>query len=90
MAAGRGDATLMLSAVGKRLRLVGYKPLPDIYDQPTATLDATMSLELVGASRVKLTAKNLLDPVIRQLQGEQEISSYRRGRVYSIAYVYGS
>ena len=90
MAGGRGDATVMLSSVGKRLRLVGYKPLPDIYDQPTATLDATIGLALYGASRVKLTAKNLLDPVIRQLQGDQEIASYRRGRVYSIAYVYGS
>ena len=72
------------------LRLVGYKPLPDIYDQPLTTLDASVSIPLLGVSRVKLTGKNLLDPLIRQLQGPQEIVSARRGRVYSIAYVYGS
>ena len=89
-AGGRGDANLMLSASGKRLRLVGYQPMPDIYDQPTATLDAAMSLSMFGGSRVKLTAKNMLDPLIRSLQGGHEITSYHRGRVYSIAYVYGS
>ena len=90
LAGGRGDATVLLSAAGKRLRLLGYAPMADIYDQPTASLDATMSLGVAGLSRIKLSAKNILDPQIRQLQAGHEISSYHRGRAYSVAYVYGS
>ena len=87
---GRGDATLLLSAIGKRLRTIGYEPLPDIYDRPTQSLDATMSISLLGGSRVKLAGRNLLDPRVRRLQGTREISSYRAGRSYSIACSFGS
>jgi hypothetical protein len=87
---GHGDANLMFSAAGKRLRVLGYKPMPDIYDQPAATIDATIAMALGGASRIKLSARNLLDPRIVSLQGDREITTYRRGRVFAIAYTYGS
>ena len=41
-------------------------------------------------ARIKLAAKNLLDPRIQQLQQGQEVSGFRRGRSYSIAFSYGS
>jgi hypothetical protein len=40
--------------------------------------------------RIKVAAKNLLDPRIQQLQGGREVSGYRAGRSYSIALSYGS
>jgi len=86
---GRMDATVMVSATGRRLRLVGYAPLPDVYEQPVATLDATVNLAAVAGSRVKVSAKNLLDPVIRELQGTHETVSFRRGRSFSIGVSHG-
>jgi len=88
-ATGGGDASIMTNAIGRRLQTLGLS-LPDVYEQPIVTLDATVSLRLFHVSRVKLAAKNLLDPRIRLLQGNREVSSYNVGRSYSIAYSYGS
>jgi len=87
---GRLDATVLLNSVGKRLRALGHTPLPDTYEQPTTTIDVTMNVRLLGNARVKLNAKNLLDPEVRRLQGDREQSSYRSGRSYSIALSMGS
>jgi outer membrane receptor protein involved in Fe transport len=86
---GRLDVSLLLNAVGERLRTLGYYPLPDIYEQPFTTLDATMALRVLGNARVKMTARNLLDPEIERLQGDRVASSYRAGRSYSIALTMG-
>ena len=82
---GRLDATIMMNAIGRRLRMLGYDPLPDIYDQPMKSLDATLSMQVLRSSRVRLAARNLYDPTIRRLQGTREVSSYRTGRSYSVA-----
>jgi len=87
---GRLDASVLVNSVGRRLRALGYSPLPDIYEQPFTTLDATMNLRLIGNARVKLSAKNLLDPKIQRLQGDRETSAYRTGRSYSISLSMGS
>lgn len=87
---GRLDATVLLNSVGKRLRVLGYNPLPDAYEQPVTTLDATMNLRLFGDARMKVAARNLLDPEVRLLQGDRVQSSYRSGRSYSIAVSMGS
>jgi outer membrane receptor protein involved in Fe transport len=84
----RVDATVLLGAVGKRLRTLGYL-VADIYDQPTSTLDATLNLTPAKYLRVKLAARNLLDPAIRQLQGEKEVSSYHVGKAYAIEFNFG-
>jgi hypothetical protein len=39
---------------------------------------------------MKLAARNLTNPLVRQLQGEKEVSSYRTGRQYSMAISFGS
>jgi TonB-dependent receptor len=84
------DASVMFNAVGKRLSALGVNPLPDVYAQPTRTLDAAANVSLLRALRVKLSAKNLLDPRYRWLQGGREVSSYRAGRSYSVAFSVGS
>jgi outer membrane receptor protein involved in Fe transport len=87
---GGADGSLLLNATGKRLSTLAVDPLPDIYHQPFATLDATVNFSLLRAYRVKMAAKNLLDPRRQSLQGEREAAAYRAGRSYSIALTYGS
>ena len=51
-ASGTAEATVLLSAVGKRLQALGYSPLPDIYAQPFASLDATAGFAPFHGARV--------------------------------------
>jgi outer membrane receptor protein involved in Fe transport len=83
------NASVLLGGVGKRLRTVGYL-LPDIYDQPTTSLDATVSLVPFHRGRLSASAKNLLNPNVQQLQGEKEVSAYRDGRSYTVAFTFGN
>ena len=83
------EATVLASATGRRLRALGTSELPDIYEQPSGSLDATVGFNL-GRVRWRLAARNLFDPRIRQLQNGTEITGYRRGRSYSIACSTGS
>jgi len=84
------DLTVLLNSTGKRLRALAVEPLPDVYEQPSTTLDATMNGGLFRTVRIKVAAKNLLDPRIQQLQGDREVSGDRAGRTYTIALSYGS
>ena len=87
---GRTNATVLLSATGRRLHALGIQPLPDIYEQPTTSLDAALSFAPLRLARVKLSARNLINPDIQQLQGEKEVSGYHAGRSYSVALSFGS
>jgi hypothetical protein len=80
---------VLLTTTGKRLRALGSSSLPDIYEQPSTSLDATVNVSLPHY-RLKVAARNLLDPRIQQLQGDREVSGYNRGRTYSIAFSTGS
>jgi TonB-dependent receptor len=86
---GRLDATVLFGVTGKRLVALATLPLPDVYQRPTTTLDASVNFAPFRDGRVKLSAKNLLDPRIRRVQGDNEVSGYRAGRSYSIAMSYG-
>ena len=85
----RAEMTVLVSMVGKRLAELGYLPLPDIYEQPFTSLDATLGFTPVPRARFKLSAKNLLDSRVQLLQGGREVSSYHQGRNFSLALSYG-
>ena len=87
---GSTDVSVLASSVGVRLHTLAYNPQPDIYDRPYTTLDIAINLVPFRGSRLKLGAKNLLDPAIRQLQGAREASSYHDGREYGISFTVGS
>jgi outer membrane receptor protein involved in Fe transport len=87
---GGTEAAVLLTAVGRRLAELNNAPLPDIYEAPTSTLDATFSTTLLRRARVKLGARNLLDPRVRRMFGEHEESGYRNGRSFSVALSMGS
>jgi hypothetical protein len=82
------NASVMLGRVGQRLRTVGYL-LPDIDDQPTTSLDATLNYSPFHRGRLSATARNLMNPSVQQLQGGKEVSAYRDGRSYSLALTFG-
>jgi hypothetical protein len=86
----RADVTLLLAATGRRLETLGVFPMPDVYEQPTTSLDLTTNFAPFKGGRLKLAARNLLDPKVRQLQAGQEVSGFRRGRSVSIAFAFGS
>ncbi len=89
-ASGRVDASVLMSAVGKRLEALGLKAIGDVYERPSASLDATLGVAPVRGTRLKLSARNLLDPRIQRLQGGREVTGYRSGRTYSLAFSFGS
>ena len=83
------NASIMYGRVGRRLRTVGYL-LPDIYDQPTTSLDATLNVSPFHRGRLTATAKNLTNPNVQQLQGGKEVSAYRDGRSYTLSLTFGN
>lgn len=86
-----GDLTLLLNSTGRRLRGLGVEELPDVYLEPSTSLDATLTLTpFTKGLRLKLAGKNLLDPAVRQTQGGRVVSEYRAGRSASIALAFGS
>ncbi len=86
---GRADAAVLFGAVGRRLRTLGYL-VPNVFDQPTTSLDATVGFAASHLLHVKLAARNLTDPRIQQLQNTKEVSGYNLGRSYSVALSFGS
>ncbi len=88
--AGRFDTMVLLGITGKRLVQLSESPLGDVCEQPTQSLDATLTLLPWRGLGVKLAARNLLDPRIELRQGGLEVSSHRKGRSYSLSLSYPS
>jgi outer membrane receptor protein involved in Fe transport len=87
----KADATLLLGTVGKRLENLGLYQRPDIYQEPSTTVDATVNWNPAARLRLKLSGKNLFNARERQLQGgDLEYSSLRIGRSYALGLSYGS
>ncbi len=75
---------------GPRL-LITSLTAPDVYEQPSAQFDVTFSQRIGRKLRLKLAARNLLDPEIKRTYGKDEqaiYSSYTRGRTYSLSLNY--
>ncbi|HTO92688.1 MAG TPA: TonB-dependent receptor [Candidatus Sulfotelmatobacter sp.] len=86
---GRTDFSALLSMVGRQLVALGSTPLPDIYQRPYASVDVAANVTPLPDLRLKLAARNLLDPKFEQVQDNNVTSEYRTGRSYAIALVYG-
>lgn len=85
-------ATLSYNIVGERLDLVNYGSLPDVYEQPAGSLNLVVSQRLSDRWKLKLSAKNLLDPDHEKLIGFENFdlvyARYREGRTYSLSLTY--
>jgi hypothetical protein len=81
-------ATLSYNVVGKRLALVQFGSLPDVYEMPAGRLNLVLSQRLSARFRLKFTARNLLDPAREKLVPFEKYDlvydRYRTGRSYSL------
>lgn len=86
------SATVAVNHVGERLSLVTIGTLEDVYERPATQVDVIVSQRLVRGWKMKVAAKNLLDPVHEQTiqHGDQTLvwERYKRGRTYSISFTY--
>jgi outer membrane receptor protein involved in Fe transport len=87
-AKGGWDASVLLSYTGKRLESVGLAPRPDVYDDGTTTLDATVNARVTRVVRMKVSAKNMFDTEYVSRQGDAIVSSYQPGRSFSVGISY--
>src|SRR5262245_23751899 len=87
---GGTEAALLFTATGWRLAELNNSPLPDIYEAPTSSLDATFATTPWAHWRLKFTARNMLDPRVRRMFGDHEESGYYNGRSFSAALSFGS
>lgn len=74
-----------LNVFGRRIESVGAVGQPDVYEEPVPLLDVVAS-QRIGAVKVGLKVKNLLNPLRRLTQTENsedatvhDVFSYRRG-----------
>lgn len=81
-------ATVAFGVVGRRLILVGLGT-PDEFEEPTPQLDFFLSQKLGKHWKLKLSAKNLLDPVYKVTQdwpaGTLPIKSYTKGMSFGLS-----
>lgn len=91
-ASGRSEISLLTSSVGRRLKElkvtdgVGFaqKRSNREFDALT-TLDAAATLTPFTGTRLKFAAGNLLDSVVRELEGTVESRRYTTGRTFSVS-----
>ena len=73
---------------GERLEAAGGEGIPDIYEQPRNSLDATLAFGLPRDVRVKLKGRNLLNDPFRYEQSANGITlvqrDYEVGTTFSI------
>ena len=63
---------------GRRIDEVGNHGIPDVYEQPRSQLDVTLGRRIGSFLRLSFSAKNLLDPDVAFLQGDETYVLWRR------------
>ncbi len=85
-------ATMSFNIVGRRLSLVQFGSLPDVYEQPAPSLNLVFSQQLWRGLRLKLAAKNLIDPDRKKTIGPANTGliyeRYRNGRTFALSLTY--
>ena len=87
------SATLSYNIVGERLDLVVFGPMPDVYEQPAPSLNLVIAQRLSDRWKIKLSAKNLLNPDKEKLisipNGDDLVyNRYTSGRSVSVSISY--
>lgn len=77
---GEREVTASFNRFGERIAQVGIAGAPDILEQPANSLDLVWQEQLSEDWRLRLRARNLLDPAIEYTQGGQTTREFRRGR----------
>jgi TonB-dependent receptor len=84
--ASRFDATVLVSAVGRRLYALGIQPVAkDIYDLPTTTLDAVVNWSPRPHWRMKAAARNLTNVRETRMQGDRPVETRDGTRTFGLS-----
>lgn len=75
---------LLYNVFGKRIAEVGAQGAPDVFEMPVHELDFTYRQKLGKGFELKFVAGNLIDPRVQKIQGDKLVSTYRRGRKFSL------
>lgn len=78
------DIGLLYNIFGKRITEVGVLGMPDVYEQPFSQLDLVVGQKLSSHFAVNFKANNIINPEAKQLQGDQLVQLYRKGRSFSL------
>lgn len=86
------SATLSYNVVGERLALVQFGSMPDVYEQPSPTLNFVLSQRINARWKAKLAAKNLLNSDHEKLISFDDrdlvYERYATGRSFSCSLTY--
>jgi hypothetical protein len=81
---GTTSATLLYNVIGERITSAAVTPIAvDTYERPQHLLDFSLRLPLYRGIQGKFDAKNLLDSVHEELQGDVVRYRYETGRSFS-------
>lgn len=90
-ATAKTTASLYFNVFGDRLTAVSFGNTPDVYERPSPKLDLIFSHH-IGALKLKLSAKNLLDSAYREtyrfLDKDYTYYEYNTGRSISVSVGY--
>jgi len=78
------SVSLLFNRYGERLAGVGSSGQLDMYERPRSTVDLTLRYAL-GATKLKFTARNLLDEEMRIEQAGYLIRNEKSGRSFSLS-----
>lgn len=82
------EAGVFFNRFGERLTAAAGAGVPDIYEQPRNSLDASIGFPLMGGAKAKVRATNLLDAAYLFSQEDNGINlvqrEYRTGRTFSV------
>lgn len=82
------EAGLFYNRFGERLTAAGGSGVPDLFEQPRNSLDASIGFPLTGGAKARVRATNLLDADYRFIQSANGITHIQRlfntGRTVSV------
>jgi hypothetical protein len=81
---GERELSLLYNVSGRRISEVGIDGIPDVYEEPAGQLDAVFATRLGGDFKLKVRARNLLDPKVEFTVGDEIRREYRRGRSIAV------
>lgn len=76
--------TFLYNTIGRRITGVGVDDKPDEFQEEISSLDFVASQKMAKNWKVKLKAKNLLNPEVTRTQGDKVTRQFTKGREYSI------
>jgi outer membrane receptor protein involved in Fe transport len=82
---GDRELSLLYNVSGRRISEVGVFGIPDVFEEPAGQLDLVYATKLPGDFKLKLRARNLLDPKVEFTVGDEIRREFRRGRSVSVS-----